>query len=112
MANNNNKISNLVEALIMANENAMLKANVSDSGSCNVDSVVIKLNRWRESDIEEVKKLSGVYIGGQLSGYWKGYRFVGTTRYGQADRRSAMVEMAYNSLNGSGYDVMLYSQMD
>jgi hypothetical protein len=108
----NSKVQNLVNALKKSNEAALKLKDTEDGGSCNFDSPIIKLPRWKESEIKEASEESGVDIGDQLSGWHKGYRFVGTVKYGQANCRTRMAEAAKKSLEADGYDVSMYYQMD
>lgn len=106
------KVLKLVEALKRANEEALKFSSVEDSGSCNLDSAVIKLLRWKEEEIKEVSELSGVSLSDKLSGFWNGYRFVSTEMHGQANKRSRMAEASKKSLEKDGYDVCMYYQAD
>lgn len=108
----NPKILKLEEALAKANEAAQDVAHVDDGGTCNFDSVVIRLPRWREKDIHQVLEDTGFDIGDQLSGWFSGYRFVWFPYEGQANRRTMMAEAAKKSLQEDGYDVCMYYQMD
>lgn len=111
-AKTSDKVINLVEALKKANEAALTVSDTDDGGSCNFDSPVIRLPRWKDYEIKQAIELSGVDISDQLSGWWKGYRFVSTTMHGQAYRRTKMAEAAKKSLAADGYDVSMYYQMD
>jgi len=106
------KVLNLAEALKRANEEALKFSSVEDNGSCNMDSVVIKLSRWKEEDIKEASELSGVGLSDKLSGLWNGYRFISTEIHGQANRRYKMVEASKDSLRKDGYDVCIYYLAD
>lgn len=109
----NEKIQKLAEALKKADQEAKKLSETPDDGSCNFDSPVIRLPRWKESEVKEASELSGVEIGDMLSSkWWRGCRFVSTAKYGQAGRRTVMSEAAYNSLKADGYDVSMYYQMD
>lgn len=105
------KIEKLVNSLNKAKDVANEFIDSDDCGTCNLDSCIIKLPRWSENDITEVKKLSGISIGFQLSGWHRGYRFVNIGS-GQANRRTRMAEAAKISLKEDGYDVCMYYAMD
>jgi hypothetical protein len=106
------EIEKLADALKRADKAALAVANTEDGGTCNFDTPLIKLPRWKTSEIKEVSEKSGIEIGDQLSGWHKGYRFVDTTKHGQANCRTRMAEAAYHSLEADGYDVCMYYQMD
>lgn len=106
------KIQKLVKALKIANEAAIAADRPDDGGSCNMDTATIKLFRWTQAEIIEVKRLSGIEIGDPLTGFFRNYRFVFFNTNGQADRRSRMANAAYKSLKEQGYDVMFWQQMD
>lgn len=105
------KINKLITALNKAKTAANEFADSEDGGSCNFDSCVIKLLRWTENDINEVKNISGISIGTQLSGWHKGYRIV-SIGSGQANRNKRMAEAAKKSLKEDGYDVYMYYELD
>lgn len=106
------KVVKLSDALKRANIEALKFSNIDDGGSCNFDSPVIKLLRWKDSEIKHASLLASVDVGHQLSGWWKGYRFVSSVMYGQGYRRTRMAEAAKKSLEADGYDVSMYYQMD
>lgn len=106
------KVIKLSEALERANEAALLYKDFNDGGSCNFDSAVIRLLRWKETEVKQASELAGIEIGEQLSGWWRGCRFVSTAMHGQASRRTKMAEAAKKSLEADGYDVAMYYQMD
>lgn len=106
------KVLRLVTSLKSANAAALLYQNAEDSGTCNLDSPVIRLAHWKESEVKQVSLLSGIDISRQLSGYWRGYRFVSTAMHGQAGLRTKMAETAKMHLAADGFDVAMYYQMD
>ena len=108
------KALRLGEALIKAQESASKIGTLypEDGGTCNLDSVLIKLQGWKLADIEQASFYGEVPISDKLTGIYRGYRFVMFTLYGQANRRTRMVEAAKKSLEASGYDVTIYWQMD
>lgn len=110
-AKTSDKVIRLSEALIRANL-AALSVQMEDSGTCNFDSCVIRLPRWKDYEIKQACELAGIEIGEQLSGYWRGYRFVSTAMHGQAGLRTKMAEVAKQSLAADGYDTAMYYQMD
>ena len=111
------------ESLATALIDAELNAHIADPGdfdglepgTSNLDCPVIRIKGARKSLLEEAQKASGVTLCGPLSGFWRGFYFVNTTRYGQADRRSAMAEAAYRSLRDcgiKGLEAHFYCQAD
>lgn len=106
------KVRDFIHAIDKANRAALIERETPDSGTCNLDSVVIRLPYWKEKDLEEVREATQVHISSKLSGIWSGYRFLGTRSTGQAHRNTIMVEAAYNSLKEDGYDVLMYYQID
>ena len=106
------KAIKLSEALERANEAALLLSETNDGGTCNFDSPVIRLLKWKDYEIKQACELAGIEIGDKLSGFWRNYRFVSTSMYGQANCRTRMAEAAKKSLEADGYDVAMYYQMD
>lgn len=106
------KVIKLSEALERANEAALLLSETNDGGTCNFDSPVIRLLKWKDYEIKQACELAGIEIGDKLSGFWRNYRFVSTSMYGQANCRTRMAEAAKKSLEADGYDVAMYYQMD
>jgi hypothetical protein len=101
----------LTNAVNAANLKALEFQNNEDGGSCNFDSVVIKLEGWTRADIQKLTTLK--IIGDKLSGrYWKGYRWLNTTIYGQGNKRTKMAETACNHLKECEYNVSMYYEMD
>lgn len=89
-----------------------------DGGSCNFDTVVLRLPGWRAKDIAKAAELSGVRVEKMGSkwlgatGYW-----VWCTMHGQANRRTAMMEAAYKVLRNDEHcqgiwSAVGYYQMD
>ena len=121
MVNKTDKILLLAKALKEANEAAENAAKgVDDGGTCNLDTVIIKLKRWRETDISMLAGESGIELSDKLSGWWNGYRFIRFRDWGMANRRTTAVEAAYKSLKESckaifdddEYSVGVYYAMD
>lgn len=111
------QIKHLTEALNRANEAAKLagEANPDDGGTCNFDSVVIRLPRWTPEEIAQVHEGTTARISDHvLSGWFRGYRFVTTTTGGQGALRSRMMGAALESLKAETpeIDVRGYYQAD
>lgn len=97
-------------ALLKANNDAQAYADTEDGGSCNFDSLAIKVKATE-------KQMS------QLD--WGSYKWSkrdptdGKTWYvvvldycGQGNRRSRMAEAACESMREQGYETTVYYQMD
>lgn len=106
------KVNKLIESLAKANAEALQFANVDDSGTCNFDTPIIRLEGWSKSELFDLTVYSGV-VGDKLdSRIFRNYRYVGTEKYGQAQKRTKMAEAACKSLKNDGYDVCMYYQAD
>jgi hypothetical protein len=109
------RLTTLINALDSANQAALeASAKKDDNGTCNLDSVIIKM-RLSHADLDFLgQHCKTASIGYPLSsGLYKGHRFVGFSNImGQADKRTAGVEAAYKVLRDSGFDVSVYYQMD
>lgn len=100
----NNALLNAVNAAAMFDE-------TEDGGTCNFDSVILKIKIpaqfapqiWVELD----KMLVRDY--GRM---WRGCYMVDIPLSGQANRRTRMAEAACKELNNAGYNAFLYYQRD
>ena len=100
----NNALLNAVTAAAMLDE-------TEDGGTCNFDSVILKIKipaqfvpqTWVELD----KMLVRDY--GKM---WRGCYMVDIPLSGQANRRTRMAEAACKELNNAGYNAFLYYQCD
>lgn len=113
---NASKISALASALIAANQAGHAAAAGKDDmlGSCNLDSVKIKIRGFNQADQDAVMAACGIRIDSYASSSWpfKGYRHIGFSFPGQAHMREVAVQAAYKSLQEAGYDVAHYQAMD
>jgi hypothetical protein len=106
------KYSKLAEDCAKAKELALqAAAKVDDGGTCNFDSVFMKLPRWNESQTLDALKAGG------LSGYktkWLGSQgfLVSPPRVGQANKRTTAMEAMKHFFEAAGYAVHGYYQMD
>jgi hypothetical protein len=93
------QIQRLSDALNRAYEAAILKINVADGGSANMDQCVIDLREWPLSEIRELPRI------GRKIGYrsWKHNWEVKIPIEGQGARNTAMQEAARNVLCEAGY---------
>ncbi|MBC9913161.1 hypothetical protein [Chitinophaga varians] len=106
------KIEQYIKA-IKAAEEASLSANKNeDGGTCNIDTVIINFKGWRQANIDQVIKSSGINISSPLSGLYKGYRFVNFSANGQGNNRSRMVIAAKRKLVEMDIPATVYHQMD
>jgi hypothetical protein len=105
------QIEDFVRACIKAQQLIDEKKDIDDGGTCNLDCVLIacKLNERSEHHFTNHAQTR---IGYPLSGFWKGYRFLNFTLYGQANRRTVGAEIAYQHLKNLGYTVACYYHMD
>ena len=107
-----NKYQELANDLSEAASEGVIKAgDVSDSGTCNCDSIFVKLPNFNEN-----KTLDAIEKAG-LSGY-KTKRFYTTgflispPNTGQARKREVAAETMYQALKAKDYDVSQWHQMD
>ena len=102
---------NLKKALIRAKEAALLFAGVNDGGTCNFDSPMIRLYRWRQAEIEEAFNGTGLrYFDTTIFG--TKYYVVCGGAYGQANRRTTMAEEMCRIIKEAGFEATMYYQMD
>jgi|LSQX01.3.fsa_nt_gb hypothetical protein len=100
--------SDLKIAKQMAEESALF---VADSGTCNLDALFIRLDRWNEDKTIEAINNAG------LSGFKTDHQYFGTGYYigintGQARKREVAAKTMYDYMGGLGYDVTHWQQMD
>lgn len=101
------EIDKLEYALLKAQKAANELKYVDDGGSCNFDTVAIKVNATKKqlAQIEwAIEK-----IGSKM---WRGWAFVYLDLCGQANRRTRMAEAAAKSLQKDGFDACVYYQLD
>lgn len=102
---------NLKNALIRAKEAALKFAGVEDGGTCNFDSPMLRLYRWRQTEIEEAFNGTGLNCFATTIFGTKYYVVCGGA-YGQANRRTAMAEEMCRIIKAAGFDAEMYYQMD
>lgn len=83
-----------------------------DGGTCNLDSVLIKLPYLLKKDFIEFNEKSSIKISEPLTGWHKGYRFVHFETKGQAALRTRLIENYKRALQILNYNVSIYYQMD
>ena len=113
-ASNKIPLDTMADAIMQAQMAAIASdpGDGNDGGSCCLDTPLIKLGGYRQADIEELKKRTGIDIGEKMKGFWKGYRFLFTASNGQANRRSTMSEAAYRKLAELGIPCHHWQQCD
>lgn len=100
------ELSKMREAMILANNYAMTFAYVEDSGSCNLDHPIIKINRLTKKQAESLPfQVSKRYNDG---GWWS----VHCALYGQALRRTMMAEAFARKMSELGFKCMVDYMMD
>lgn len=88
------------QAILAADKAAREVSRPSDDGgTCNLDSMIVDFKGWREKDVQELSKQTGLYISGPLSGWHKGFRFVDVACVGQGNNRTRMIEAAKKAFN-------------
>ena len=101
------KILALRVALLIAVSEANKHKNVNDLGTCNMDTPIIFLPKWRKSDIEKAFNLTGLtpYIEGSSIHVLRACE-------GQGFRRTAMAEAFRDSMKEQGYQAVVEYRMD
>lgn len=102
----------LTKDLIEANKIAVAETRDSkDGGTCNLDRVVLRVPRINELKVISAIKAAGLYC--RSKSEWLGpcYMFNPTVG-GQGDQRTKAVEVMKRELVASGWDVMIFYQMD
>lgn len=79
-----------------------------DKGNVYNNEIVINLFRWAETNIENISYLSGVGIGPDLGGVWKGFRVLTFNYKGIASLREKQIKNAIKFLQKYGYEVAIY----
>lgn len=106
------KYAKLAEDLKSAACEAVKVAQATeDGGTCNMDSVCIKLPGWCRAKVEQAAKTADV--GCFVWNLWGIKQYVFPVRVGaQANARTAAAEAMRDSLRASGYDAEMYYQTD
>lgn len=105
------ELEELNNALSSAVTAAKQLANTEDGGSCNFDSVTLRISIPATLAEQACVKLEKMLVRdwGRL---WRGHYMVDIPLSGQADRRSCMAEAACKSLRESGYDAHMFYMVD
>lgn len=103
----------LTAALIKAKEAGMKYTDVDDGGTCNFDAPKLYLKGWRRTDVEKAVENAGLRCFDYQLWGTKAYVICGgPLDYGQANRRSKVAEVMYESLKADGYEAAMYYQVD
>jgi hypothetical protein len=96
----------LVIDLKESNELAKAAADsVDDGGTCNLDSVFLRIPRRREEKVLQAIKDAGLYCRAKRKWIGTGYMITPISG-GQANKRSKAVEVMKKELNDRGWDVI------
>lgn len=106
-----NDLYALNNALLNAVNRASMLDDTEDSGTCNFDSVVIKITIPAKLAAQAWVKLDKMLVS-DYGRMWKGCYMVNIPLSGQANRRTRMAEAARDALVEAGYDAFMYYQMD
>lgn len=105
------KYDKLTKDLIKAREAAIEAAKGEDGGSANLDTMTIRLPRYREDKVIEAVEAAGLYTRGRTQ--WIGTRyFIGPPGCGQGNSRYRAVQAMKNVMEEEGWDVLVYYQAD
>lgn len=106
-----NKYDKLAEDLREAKEAGIEAAKGEDGGSANLDCIFLVLPRWKEEKVLEAIKESGLYCLGKTSWIGTGY-MIDPVGCGIGNSRYRAVQTMAKVLEGKGYDMLIYYQMD
>lgn len=101
----------LIDALAAAEINAMQYSESEDGGSCNFNQAIVKLSLTAE----QRKELAAMGLLSSMPSYYgrgRGWYFVETSLYGQANRRTRMAQASAKALQLAGYNATVYYQLD
>ena len=100
----NNALLNAVNAASMLDE-------TEDGGTCNFDSVILKIKIPAKFAPQTWVKLDKMLVS-DYGRMWRGCYMVDIPLSGQANRRTRMAEAACKELINAGYNAFLYYQCD
>lgn len=105
------ELNELNQALLNAVNTAAMLDDTEDGGTCNFDSVTLKISIPAKLAAQAWVKLEKMLVRnwGQL---WRGYYMVDIPLSGQGSRRTRMAEAACNALKSAGYDAQMFYQCD
>lgn len=101
----------LTKILAIAREASIEAGKGEDGGTANLDSVFLRLPRWREKKVLEAIEKAGLYCGKKTQWIGAGY-MISPIGCGQGNSRMRAMEAMKKVLSDNGYDVLGYYQMD
>lgn len=105
------ELTALNKALLEAVNSATMLDEIDDIGTCNFDSVTLKISIPAKFITETWVRLEKMLIR-DYGRRWRGYYMVDIPLYGQAERRTRMAEAACNALRSAGYNAIMFYQCD
>ncbi|NII81703.1 MULTISPECIES: hypothetical protein [unclassified Pedobacter] len=97
-----NNISDLANVIIETKRFIENLSSIEDSGSCNLDTVIVDFTGWKQKEVDLVASECGLQIGEKMNGWHKGYRFIFFKTNYQASGRTKLVESAALKLKDLG----------
>lgn len=88
-----------------------VEANPEDGGTCNFDSPMLLLPRWKESLVQQAAAEAGTHCFAHKMFSEKMYVFSARAG-GQGNSRTRAAEAMCDSLKKAGYEAYMYYQMD
>lgn len=105
------ELNDLNKALINAVNSAAMLGDTEDGGTCNMDSVTLKISIPAKLAAQAWVKLEKM-LASDYGRLWRGYYMVDIPLSGQGNRRTRMAEAACNALESAGYNAMMFYQCD
>lgn len=99
------------EAIKKAAEAANQFKDSEDGGTCNFDSCFLRAPRMNKYKAESIERMSGVHCYLMDSKLYGRVLMIGIGT-GQANRNTRMAEAAKNTLQGLGFNVGMWYQVD
>ena len=94
------KILALRCALLIAKHESEKLKNLYDGGTCNFDTPYIVLKRWKDKEVFQAFKLTGMQPRKDCNGV---FEIIDYDNFSQGLRRTAMAEAIRDSLQAQGY---------
>lgn len=98
----------LTADLLTAKQNSLKMIHSEDGGTCNFDTCVLYIKRVNFFKLSEAVYKANLRVSKWKSGEYHIYGY----EFGQANRRTEMVEEFTKTLKDLGYDAFVYYQMD
>jgi hypothetical protein len=112
MKKSKEEIEKLTTAIAEANKKIAYFDCYPDSGSCNLDTVIVDFTGWSKRDIETISNTSGVTIGNKMSGFWSGCRFLFFGGGSQGSRRTKIAEACAGVIKSFGFSANVWYESD